>query len=152
MLDPDISTADALRLLSTPGLDDRGDRRGPGGWSRRGFLQAIGAGVIGGAALGTLGEMLVPGDLRDAFAAAPIGPTDGILITLMLYGGNDGLNTVVPYGNGLYYSQRGNIAVPAAQVLLISADVCRSRRLSLNSFQQVDLRGPQWLWLGMRIS
>jgi uncharacterized protein (DUF1501 family) len=123
MLDPDISTADALRLLSTPGLDDRGDRRGPGGWSRRGFLQAIGAGVIGGAALGTLGEMLVPSDLRDAFAAAPIGPTDGILITLMLYGGNDGLNTVVPYGNGLYYSQRGNIAVPAAQVLPIDGQI-----------------------------
>lgn len=129
MLDPDISTADALRLLSAPGLNDRDDRRGPGGWTRRGFLQAIGAGVIGGAALGTLGEMLVPGDLRDAFASTPIGPTDGILLTVMLYGGNDGLNTVIPYGNGLYYSQRGNIAVPAAQVLPIDGQIGLHPRL-----------------------
>ncbi|MEX0848480.1 MAG: DUF1501 domain-containing protein [Ilumatobacteraceae bacterium] len=126
MLDPDISTTDALRLLS---VVDRDDRSGPGGWTRRGFLQAIGAGVIGGAALGTLGEMLVPGDLRDAFAAAPIGPTDGILVTVMLYGGNDGLNTVIPYGNGLYYSQRANIAVPAAQVLPLDGQVGLHPRL-----------------------
>lgn len=129
MLDTDISTADVLRVLSTPGRDERDDRRGPGGWTRRGFLQAIGAGVIGGAALGTLGEMLVPGDLRDAFAAAPIGPTDGILVTVMLYGGNDGLNTVVPYGDGRYYSQRANIAVPAAQVLPIDGQVGLHPRL-----------------------
>lgn len=122
----DISSGDIVQLLSTP---DGDDRRGPGGWTRRGFLQAIGAGVIGGAALGTLGELVVPSNLRDAFAAPPIGPADGILVTVMLYGGNDGLNTVIPYGDGRYYSQRPNVAVPAAQVLAIDGQVGLHPRL-----------------------
>ncbi len=37
MLDPDISAADALMLLSQP---DLGDVAGPNGWTRRKFLQA----------------------------------------------------------------------------------------------------------------
>ena len=121
MLDPDISTTDALRLLSVPDRDI--DRRGPSGWTRRGFLQAVGAGMAGGALFGGLGASLIPGDVHDAFAGAPIGPNDGILITIMLYGGNDGLNTVVPYGNGLYYQQRANIAVPQNQVLAINNEI-----------------------------
>jgi uncharacterized protein (DUF1501 family) len=120
MLDPDISTADARRLLS---ITDSDDTRGPGGWTRRGFLQAVGMGVGGGAMLGTLGSQWIPGDVHDAFAGAPIGPTDGIVITIMLYGGIDGLNTVIPYGNGLYYDQRSNIAVPQSQVLAINNDI-----------------------------
>ena len=125
MLDRDISTADARRLLSVPDHDagGAGDLVGPDGWTRRGFLQAVGLGVVGGAAVGTLGGSIIPGDLRDAFAATPINAGDGILITIMLYGGNDGLNTVVPYGNGLYYSQRANIAVPAGQVLAINDQI-----------------------------
>src|SRR6187431_1803476 len=108
MLDPDISTADALRLLSVP--DRAPGAEGPSGWTRRAFLQAVGLGVAGGALVGTLGDSWIPGDVHEAFAGAPIGPNDGIVITIMLYGGNDGLNTVVPYSNGLYYQQRANIA------------------------------------------
>ncbi|MEK7423750.1 MAG: DUF1501 domain-containing protein [Actinomycetota bacterium] len=121
MLDRDISTAAARRLLSLPDLG--GDELGPAGWTRRGFLQAVGLGVVGGAAVGTLGESFIPGEVRDAFAGAPIGAGEGILITIMLYGGNDGLNTVIPYTNGLYYSQRANIAVPANQVLTINDQI-----------------------------
>ena len=59
--------------------------------------------------------------LREAFAAPPVGAHDGILVNIVLYGGNDGLNTVVPYTNGEYYddlrpSQR-NLAIPAGQLL-----------------------------------
>lgn len=122
MLDQDISTADAKRLLSRPlsfGRPDD-DRVGPGGWTRRGFLQAVGMGLGGGALAGTLGADLVPGEVHEAFASPPIGAGDGILVTIMLYGGNDGLNTLVPYTDGNYYAQRSNIAVPAAQVLPIT--------------------------------
>ena len=129
MLDQDISTADARRLLSVgPRQLAHGlpDVIGPGGWTRRGFLQAVGLGVGGGALTGALGDGFLPGewdDVRGAFASPPIGPTDGILVTIMLYGGNDGLNTVVPYTDGAYYQQRSNIAVPANQVLPINGQV-----------------------------
>lgn len=39
------------------------------------------------------------------------------LIVVQLAGGNDGLNTVVPYADGTYYQNRKNIGVPADQVL-----------------------------------
>lgn len=117
MLDPDISTTRARRLLSAP-LGD--DAVGPHGWTRRRFLQALGAGVGGGVALGTFGEDLIPGEVREAFAGTPIGPADGIVVTIMLYGGNDGLNTLVPFGNGKYYDQRPNIALSPASVLPIN--------------------------------
>ena len=124
MLDPDISTADARRLLSQPG--HLGDLTGPNGWTRRKFLAAIGGGVLGGAALGQFGsDRFGLGrlglDMPEAFAATPIGAHDGIVVNIVLYGGNDGLNTVVPYTNGKYYDIRGpangNLAIPAAQVL-----------------------------------
>ena len=94
--------------------------RGASSW------QAVGGGVarrrcarcvrIGRFGLGRLGF-----DLPDAFAATPIGAHDGILVNIVLYGGNDGLNTVVPYTNGKYYDVRGpsngNLAIPAGEVL-----------------------------------
>ena len=124
MLDPDISAADALMLLSRP--DRLGDVVGPNGWTRRKFLQAIGGGVLGGAALGSFGSNRfglgrLGLDMPDAFAATPIGAHDGIVVNIVLYGGNDGLNTVIPYTNSRYYEIRGpangNVAIPAAQVL-----------------------------------
>jgi uncharacterized protein (DUF1501 family) len=39
------------------------------------------------------------------------------LIVVQLAGGNDGLNTVVPFADGVYYSQRKNLAVPEGEVL-----------------------------------
>ncbi|MEL6986050.1 MAG: twin-arginine translocation signal domain-containing protein, partial [Actinomycetota bacterium] len=63
--------------------------------SRRRFLQATG--VLGAASL-------LPAWLVEAAAAAtPVGPNDGILVHLVLDGGNDGLNTFVPIANGAYY-------------------------------------------------
>ena len=103
------------------------DDRDPAGWSRRGFLQAVAYGVVGGVALSTLDSSaipgLLPGHLRDAWAATPVGPTDGILVVVTMFGGNDGLNTLVPHGNPLYYSIRKGLAVPKAQVLAIDGNV-----------------------------
>jgi uncharacterized protein (DUF1501 family) len=44
------------------------------------------------------------------------------LVVLQLTGGNDALNTVVPYGNPLYYDQRPTVRVPEDQVLPVDAD------------------------------
>jgi uncharacterized protein (DUF1501 family) len=39
------------------------------------------------------------------------------LVVLQLTGGNDALNTIVPYGNPLYYDQRPTVRIPEGQVL-----------------------------------
>lgn len=41
------------------------------------------------------------------------------LVVIQLGGGNDGLNTVVPYQNDLYYKARPTLAVPANKVLTL---------------------------------
>ncbi len=117
MLD-DVSTEGALALLSVS--EDADEASGPRGWSRRRFLQAIGAGLLGGAAIGPVADEL----MGEAHAwAAPIGPDDGVLVLVTLYGGFDGLNTVVPYTNGTYMGLRGGLAVPANQVLAIDGSI-----------------------------
>jgi len=119
-LDPDISTQDALRLLTDPDNDPRG-------MDRRRFLQLMGYGVGAGLMAGGLGEVvardLLPGRVREAWATGPIGPTDGILVLIGMFGGADGLNVVVPYTNSLYYSQHGTLAIPANQVLQLNGSV-----------------------------
>jgi uncharacterized protein (DUF1501 family) len=44
------------------------------------------------------------------------------LVVIYLAGGNDALNTVIPYKDSFYYSRRPAIAVPAANVLQIGTD------------------------------
>jgi uncharacterized protein (DUF1501 family) len=44
---------------------------------------------------------------------------DPVLVVLQLSGGNDGLNTIIPYGDPLYYDNRPSVRVPEGQVLPI---------------------------------
>ena len=74
--------------------------------NRRQFLRSNLA-----AAGGVLFAPLLPG-----LASANMG-NDRILVVVELSGGNDGLNTVVPYTNDAYYNHRPNIAIKATDVL-----------------------------------
>lgn len=47
-------------------------------------------------------------------------PDDRILVVVQLSGGNDGLNTVIPFGDPLYYKARPGIAVKEAEALRLS--------------------------------
>lgn len=49
--------------------------------------------------------------------------SDTILVVCQLSGGNDGLNTVVPYADKTYYGLRPTIGIPEAQVLKINESV-----------------------------
>ncbi|HEX3147441.1 MAG TPA: DUF1501 domain-containing protein [Gemmataceae bacterium] len=63
---------------------------------------------------------------RTAFAApdaAKPGAKDTILVVVQLTGGNDGLNTVIPYKDDLYPSYRPTIKVPADQVKKVNDSI-----------------------------
>ena len=44
---------------------------------------------------------------------------DRVLVVIQLSGGNDGLNTVIPYNDGLYYDFRSTVGIPQDQVLAL---------------------------------
>jgi len=65
-------------------------------------------------------SMVPPAFAQAAQAAATQAAASGkVLVILELSGGNDGLNTVVPYGDDAYYRQRPNIGIPKSELRLI---------------------------------
>ncbi|MBJ7259169.1 MAG: DUF1501 domain-containing protein [Chthoniobacterales bacterium] len=94
-------------------------------FTRRKFLRTV---ILGGAIAPT-----VPSFVNRTFAAldgvaassfTPVTGKDGtILVVLQLAGGNDGLNTVIPYADDAYFKARPGIAVPADKVIRID-DYC----------------------------
>ena len=64
------------------------------------------------------GGLVVPNAFAQAAqsVAAEAAAQGKILVVLELSGGNDGLNTVVPYADDAYYRHRPNIAIPENRV------------------------------------
>ena len=73
--------------------------------TRREFLRTTAASGLGLAATGW------------AMPARAVSPDDRVLVVIQLSGGNDGLNTLVPFANDAYYSARPVIAIQPRQVL-----------------------------------
>ena len=48
---------------------------------------------------------------------------DRSLVVIELVGGNDALNTVIPYNNGLYYNFRPTIGIPQEEVLALDQEL-----------------------------
>ena len=47
---------------------------------------------------------------------------DPILVVIQLTGGNDSLNTLIPYGDSLYYDNRSTVAIPQEEVIAIDGN------------------------------
>ncbi|MDR7537783.1 MAG: DUF1501 domain-containing protein [Armatimonadota bacterium] len=57
-------------------------------------------------------------------------PDDNILVVVQMGGGNDGLNTVVPFADDAYYRARPRLAVPRDKVIRITGELGLHPRLA----------------------
>lgn len=102
-------TPDEVNLALSVSVDDD-----PWALTRRRFIQ--------GAALG-VGLSAMPSYMDHlAAAATPLSSTQGVLVLVVMDGGNDNLDTLVPYGNGRYYDRRGALALRPEQVLRVTSE------------------------------
>lgn len=67
------------------------------------------------------GAFLIPSFLKPLEALAS-GQLTGYknLVVIQLSGGNDGLNTIVPYGNDIYYQKRNTIAIKQPEIIKLN--------------------------------
>ncbi|MBN1818840.1 MAG: twin-arginine translocation signal domain-containing protein, partial [Sedimentisphaerales bacterium] len=81
--------------------------------TRRGFLKA----TLGGVALASFAPF-VPEGLAGSLSGmvAEKGSPDRILVIVQLTGGNDGLNTVVPYADDAYAKNRTTLHLPTNEL------------------------------------
>lgn len=108
--------------------------------NRRKFLIA-GAGV-GAAGLLSGALALDWDDLLRAAQDRPLAAGDGVLVIVTLYGGNDGINTVIPYADNAYHDARPDLAYAPGDVLHLDD------QLGLNP----AMRGLAQLWSDRRLA
>lgn len=90
------------------------------GVSRRDMMR-LGASGLGLGLFGGLGP--VPYVLGEASRAAAASTSGRILVVFEWFGGNDGLNTIIPYGDPLYYKHRPQIGIKQRDLLPIDAHI-----------------------------
>ncbi len=88
------------------------------GISRRDLIR-LGAGGLGFSLVGGIGP--VPYLFSKASEVAAATDSGKILVVFEWFGGNDGLNTIVPYGDATYYKHRPTIGIKEKNVLKIDA-------------------------------
>ncbi len=66
--------------------------------------------------------MMLPRFLKAEERNTPLN-TDKVLVVIQLTGGNDGLNTVVPFENDIYYQARPTVAIPKSNVLKLDSQL-----------------------------
>src|SRR5678816_163345 len=88
------------------------------GVTRRDMIR-IGAGGLGFGLFGGFGP--VPRVFSQASLQAATDDSRKILVVFEWFGGNDGLNTIVPYGDAMYYKHRPTIGIKEHDLLKIDA-------------------------------
>jgi len=88
--------------------------------NRRDFLRSS----LAASTLVSLGSPTIPGFLGRSARAAGGGRDDGkVLVVVQLLGGNDGLNTVVPFGMDGYARGRRALRLPTAQIHKVTKEI-----------------------------
>jgi uncharacterized protein (DUF1501 family) len=100
--------------------------------SRRRFLKLTSGAVV----VGATANLLSLDQIAEAAINRPLAAGTPILVVVTLYGGNDGLNTVIPYKDPIYFSSRPDISYKAETMLPLDPD------LALNP----SMTGLKGLW------
>jgi uncharacterized protein (DUF1501 family) len=100
--------------------------------SRRRFLKLTSGAVV----VGATANLLSLDQIAEAAISRPLAAGTPILVVVTLYGGNDGLNTVIPYKDPIYFSSRPDISYKAETMLTLDSD------LALNP----SMTGLKGLW------
>jgi len=94
--------------------------------TRRAFLRST---LLGGAMTWTVPSFFhltmrsLYAETLDVGTAPRTGKDDTILVVLQLAGGNDGLNTLVPWNNDFYYKARPRLALPGSSLLRVNDEL-----------------------------
>ena len=100
--------------------------------TRRKFLKL----TSGAVAVGAAAPLLSIEEIAQAAISRPLPANTPILVVITLYGGNDGLNTVIPYKDPIYFSSRPDISYKPETMLPLDAE------LALNP----AMKGLKALW------
>jgi len=101
--------------------------------TRRQFLRT---GVLGGAVAWTLPVFLektfltLDASAADSLIQTATGRDAPILVVLQMAGGNDGLNTVIPFADDAYRAARPNIGIPGDKALKLNDQMALHSRLT----------------------
>ncbi len=87
-------------------------------WSRRDFLTRMGLASVG-ASFAINASPVVAYGQTPLLQQIALSGTNRVLVLIQLNGGNDGLNTVIPVENSIYYNKRPTIAIPKSSAFLL---------------------------------
>jgi uncharacterized protein (DUF1501 family) len=107
-----------MHRFTTPPVDELISAHG--GCSRRDFLSKGLAGLGMSAALPALLQNTSLAMAAEALQSDAEQHPNRILVVVELTGGNDGLNTIVPYGHDEYYRARPTLGIRKGQVLKVN--------------------------------
>ena len=94
--------------------------------SRRKFLKL----TTGAVAVGAAANFLTLDEIAEAAINRPLAAGTPILVLVTLYGGNDGLNTVIPFKDPVYFSARPEISYKAETMLPLDAELALNPSMS----------------------
>ena len=90
-------------------------------WSRRDFMLTTGlAGLFSSFFVGT--PHVYAGASQPLMQRLRHSADRRTLVLIQLKGGNDGLNTIIPYEQDAYYNARPTIAIPKANAIALNDD------------------------------